>query len=460
MAENKNLENEKSTETVVTYSEEKPKKTKKRLLILMILILLGVGGYFVYEIAQSGGIEEYLTKLEENKAEKEREKTSPKPLAADTSGRYIDWPNTVGREQAIEEKAQSSRASELKKTPYKNKVTPYTWASSVTISINGEEVEQDSMELYEIYTDGARVGKAGTMTLNQIYIGLSARVKEDELVNPNQEEDFNEFATYVEAFDTLSNKTLSEEEVEEWAQKAENLARNDKNPATLYIGELIRNLKGKNPTEASIRYLMYANRIYPDKILGGTAVNLEIKDMSKYLDTSHAIGSMDDYVMGYVEAMERPNNDEYLGIAHRYFDGSLNTYQIYDIYSSDNSYPGKNTGQEGQSTILIIDHYKDISNRLIAEYGIMACNVDWAKMGLDRASYSRYKPSYTWNIYNGIEEICSAYYDLVEPDVYQGKFTTRADYYKKTADKLGKTVEEVKSAVLTYEYWALSRGKV
>lgn len=455
MAENKEL-NEKleeiaEVEAAETYNEpkDKPKKGKKFLIALIILGLLGAGGYSLYNSIVS--IKEQQIILEPGK------ENAPIAIEANTSGRYMDSEfggegNEELRNLRIQEQIKKSEEKEHMKAPYKRYAEPYIWPTSVEIEINGQKQSTETMELFNIYKDGT--------LLNKGHIGYSARVEQDELVNPNQTEDFNEFASYVEKFDLLSNKTLTDDEVESWAKKAETITRDDKNPATVYIGALIRNLKGKNPTEASIRYLMYANRVYPDKVIGSNSIKVDIADMSKYLDTSYSGDAEKDYVIGYTYNMERPNNDEYLGISHMYVDGSFTTYQVYDVFASDNSYPGKNTRKEGQSSILKAFHYKDISNYMIPEYGIMVNNLDWHAMGLDRASYSRYKPSYTWQISPKIEEICSVYYDFVEPDVYLGEFTTRADYYDKTAKKLNKTVEEVKSAVLTYEYWALSRGKV
>ena len=458
MAENKEL-NEKLEETteveaVETYNEqtkEGPKKSKGRkwLIIFVILGLLGAGGYSLYNTMVS--IEKQKVKLEPGK------ENAPIAIEANDSGRYMDTEfggegNEEKRNASIQGTIERHKEKEHMKAPYKRYAEPYIWPTSVEIEINGQKQSTETMELFNIYKDGTLLNKGHT--------GYSARVEQDELVNPNQTEDFNEFASYVEQFDLLNNKTLTDDEVESWAKKAETITRDDKNPATVYIGALIRNLKGKNPTEASVRYLMYANRVYPDKVIGSKSTKIDVTDMSKYLDTSYSGDAEKDYTIHYTYKMERPKNDEYLGIVHNYVDGSYNTYQVYDAFASDNSYSGKNTRKEGQSSILTVYHYKDISNFMIAEYGILANNLDWDAMGLDRASYSRYKPSYTWQISPKIEEICSVYYDFVEPDVYLGKFTTRADYYDKTAKKLNKTVEEVKSAVLTYEYWALSRGRV
>ena len=457
MAENKNLDNEnlentEVTEVTETYNEQpknETKKSKKLLIVLIILGLLGAGGYSIYNSFIS--IKEQQIQLKPGKEK------APVAIKANDSGRYMDIEfggegNEELRNLRIQDQIKKSEEKEHLKAPYSKNVEPYLWATNVEIEINGQKQNAETMELFNIYKDGT--------LLNKGYIGYSARVEQDELVNPNQTEDFNEFASYVEQFDLLSNKTLTDDEVESWAKKAETITRDDKNPATVYIGALIRNLKGKNPTEASVRYLMYANRVYPDKVIGSDSVKVDITDMSKYLDTTYSGDAEKDYTICYTYKMERPKNDEYLGIVHNYVDGSYNTYQVYDVFAFSNSYSGKNTRKEGQSSILTIFHYKDISNFMIAEYGIMANNLDWDAMGLDRASYSRYKPSYTWQISPKIEEICSAYYDFVEPDVYLGEFTTRADYYDKTAKKLGKTLGEVKSAVLTYEYWALSRGRV
>lgn len=451
MAENKKIENTEVVETTETYNKpkDKPKKGKNFLIALIILGLLGAGGYSLYNSIAS--IKKEKVELEPGK------ENAPIAIEANASGRYMDseFGEEVSEEKRnarIQDQIKKSEEKEHMKAPYKRYAEPYSWPTSVEIEINGQKINSKTTELFEIYKDGT--------LLNKGYIGYSARVEQDELVNPKQTEDFNEFASYVERFDLLSNKTLTDDEVESWAKKAETITRDDKNPATVYIGALIRNLKGKNPTEASVRYLMYANRVYPDKVIGSDSVKVDIADMSKYLDTSYSGDAEKDYVIHYTYKMERPNNDEYLGIVHNYGDGSYNTYQVYDMFIGDTSYPGKNTRREGQSSILTVYHFKDISNCMIAEYGILANNLDWDAMGLDRASYSRYKPSYTWQISPKIEEICSVYYDFVEPDVYLGEFTTRADYYDKTAKKLNKTVEEVKSAVLTYEYWALSRGKV
>lgn len=411
--------------TPIEYKEEK--HTVLKVFIAAIILLLAGGGYYLYQQHE-----------EENAFV--GVPTNVKPQKED--GRIFDFISKRQIDSSIAATEMRAGDTELEKAPYKNSVVP---GARLEVYIDGQAVGSGSSgtELKDIYSSKDFL----------FYVGLSARHPEDEEINPNQTEDFNDFTSAMMAMDKMTNKRLNDKELEEEAKYAKRLAQDIKSPAQFYIYDVIMTLKGKNPTQASVRYLMYANRILPGQIVDDY---YDVTDNTKWFDTSYSSKKEVSQIVTYIDAMERPRNDEYLGIAHEYIDGSLTTYGQADWMINTDDYPGQNTLQDGQSTIVKVSHYKDISNMMIAEYGIKGGNLNTKALDSKEAIYSQYKPSYTWGISPEMEEICSAYYDIVEPEVYKGTFKNRDDAYKRTAKKTGKSYDEVKTAVMTYEYWALS----
>ena len=407
--------------------QKKEKHIFLKVLIAGIVLVLAGGGYYLYQ--------------ENKKADAfAGVPVNAKPQKED--GRVIDYISKRQIDSSIAATKMRLGDSELEKAPYKNSVVP---GARLDVYVDGQAIGSGAsgVELKDIYSSKDFL----------FYVGLSARHPEDEEINPNQTEDFNDFTSAMMAMDKMTNKKLTDEELESEAKHAKKLAEDINSPAQFYIYDVIMTLKGKNPTQASVRYLMYANRILPGQIVDDY---YNVTDNTKWFDTSYSSKKEISQIVDYVYAMERPRNDEYLGIAHTYVDGAFTTYGQADWMINTDFYPGTNTLQEGQSTIVEMYHYKDISNMMIAEYGIKGGNLDTKALGSKEALYSQYKPSYTWGISPEMEEICSAYYDIVEPEVYKGTFKNRDDAYKKTAKKTGKSYDEVKTAVMTYEYWALS----
>lgn len=364
----------------------------------------------------------------------------PNTKPSELDGRLIDYVDNNKLNSYIKETRKLREEGELAKGPYKNTIIP-----DGSIQYHNKVGDPNKTELKEIYADGV---------LDLFMADIVSRNPEDEEINPNQKQDFNEFVSAVNAMDDMEIKKLNDEEVEQLAVYAETLASLDKNPVHFYIGDVIRSLKEKEPTTASIYYLMYANRIPLQKIVEDE--NYFISDYSDLLDTSYVSKQEKSIIEYYSFAMERPNHDFDLGIAHYRVDGLLTTYGAAEMFRSNLSYNGNNTCQEGESTIIGTFHYKDISNMLLSEYGIYKGNMNATTLGMNTASYSQYKPSFTWGISPEIEDICSTYYDIVEPQVYRGTFKKRQEAYEETAKTKSISIDKVRSAVMTYEYWALS----
>ncbi|MCR0369669.1 hypothetical protein [[Clostridium] innocuum] len=410
----------------VDNKEKKGKKSDKAIVVGLVIALLGgvaYGGYKAYEYFKPFNIEDRIASLKKD---------------AGDDGRVIDHIDE-DRIKEIFDKVEKKGTSEydmaqneLKNNPYKNSVV-------------------DGMNIYEAGTSGkesfSELYKNGSF--EYWFTGLSLRHPDDEKVDPNQTDSFNSFSSAIFALDREDNKKLSDKEVQTWAENAEAMALKQHSPAYFYIKDLILNLKGKNPTTASVYYLMIANRIKPDMLTEDLSYN--ITDNTKYLDTSHKDEKKKKSIVYSwdtdIEFLNKQN-----AVIHELVDGSLTHYAIVDKVNARGSRYRANNAKDHFVTVI---HYKDISNKMLAEYAITSGNNDAQASNISTGLYSVYKPAFTWNISPKIEKICTQYYDIVEPMVYNGTFTSRKDVINQMVKKYKYSFDEIMSAVLTYEYWAL-----
>ena len=407
----------------VDNKEKKGKKSDKAIVVGLVVALLGgvaYGGYKAYEYFKPFNIEDRIASVKKDAGEDGR-------VIEKLPQKYID--------EGIDNlKKDGSVKNELNKEPYKNSV-----ADGASISVMGGSGVDKFEQLYN------KKGEFGSGLSS-----VSLRHPDDEKVDPNQIDSFNTFSSALFALDRLENKKLSDKEVQTWAENAEAMALKQHSPAYFYIKDLILNLKGKNPTTASVYYLMIANRIKPDMLTEELSYN--ITDNSKYLDTSYKDKKKEkSLVKSWDTDFEYINNKS--AIIHEFVDGSLTQYAIADKVLSRNSL--YKASSEAEDHFVKVLHYKDISKMMIAEYAIIPGNNDAQASGISSGMYSAYKPAFTWCISPKIEKICSQYYDIVEPMVYNGTFTSRKDVINQMVKKYKYSYDEVMTAVLTYEYWAL-----
>lgn len=326
--------------------------------------------------------------------------------------------------------------------------------------INHEPYSQSSGGGMTYYVSGN-----GSVTINKDLIkdgkvsplnGLhSLRTIEDEKVSPNEDYNFNQYVSYRKALNSVDNKKLSKEEVNSYAERLKDLAKNEEHPSWLYIDKLINNLEEKNPTTSSLTYLALANGLSNEGIAYVFGVDLGyVNNHLSLLDRSYKINQDRGLTISYGGNVEII--DETTVLQHGNTNASYTYWGLVDAKETySNIFPtDKNLDKD---IIVTVEHYKDISNDFIAEQMIISVNKNTLDEGIDRAYFTKNKPCFTWCISPKIEEIASAYYDIVEPAVYAGKYTNFEDAYKSTYDVLeGKyTLEEIESAVMTYEFWAL-----
>lgn len=409
--------------------EMKPKRSKKPLLIVLAYLFLvgGLIGYYCYDRQQQ---------FANGKLPGEKTDT--------LSGRtMIDFDLTLEQVLKTDENDAGSK-EELNREPYK---TDSLMGGQVTYdqSFTGNPI--DSYEDLDI--SGGKIGW---------YLGgESLRVIDDDVVNPDEANDFNYFWSSINMIESSDIDSLTDDEVENYALQAEEIAINEQNPAAVYIGDVIRNLKGKNPTLNSVYYLMIANRIKPYDIVTVDT----IVEYSSYLDNSYQEEETGrTLVASLTDKFERVTDS--IGIVHWYVNGSLTRYAVEDFINCFVPwYAASNRTSKIEDGVMEVGHYKNISNYFIAEYftanGNMGYKMDDLKL-MD-SNYSYFKPAFAWSISPKIEEIASAYYDIVEPMVYQGKFINHENCYQSTVEKLENkyNFDEVKSAIMTYEFWALQR---
>lgn len=285
--------------------------------------------------------------------------------------------------------------------------------------------------------------------------GASLRCVEDDKVSQNEEYNFNQYVSYRKSIDNISNEKLSKEQVNVYADKLKSLAQKESHPAWLYIDKLVNNQEGKNPTKSSLIYLALANGLSNEGVANIFDINLGyVNDYSNLLDRSFVPTQERGLTRTYSGNLEVVNEET--AILHANTDSAYTYWAIVDSVTHwSNTYTtDKNLDNE---IVIAIKHYKDISNDFIAEFYSMIINKDTSELEVNRAYFTKNKPTFKWSISPKIEEIASAYYDIVEPAVYAGKYTNFTDAYKSTYDALeGKyTLEEIESAVMTYEFWAL-----
>ena len=402
--------------------EKKGKKSDKAIVVGLVVALLGgvaYGGYKAYEYFKPFNIEDRIASVKKDAGEDGR-------VIEKMPQKYIDEGQKDIRENGDAEK-------ELNREPYKKTV-----ADGASISVMGGSGVDTFASLYNKKGEFGVVGSF-----------VSLRHPDDEKVDLNQTDSFNSFSSALFALDRAENKKLSDKEVQTWAENAEAMALKQHSPAYFYIKDLILNLKGKNPTTASVYYLMIANRIKPDMLTEDLSYN--ITDNIKYLDTSHKDEKKKKSIVYSwdtdIEFLNKQN-----AVIHELVDGSLTHYAIVDKVNARGSRYRANNAKDHFVTVI---HYKDISNKMLAEYAITSGNNDAQASNISTGLYSVYKPAFTWNISPKIEKICTQYYDIVEPMVYNGTFTSRKDVINQMVKKYKYSFDEIMSAVLTYEYWAL-----
>ncbi len=411
----------------ILSQENNNKKMKKKwwfIIGIPLLILIGTYGYMIATTMQDNAkdFSEIMDQIEET-----------------NSGRVIDYLD-------IEEIYNSS--------------TQEVHDGLIETELNRDPYNESTIE--GMYINWFSTGAPEVDTLSYLYngtnlwafaAGWSLRHPDDERIESEQDYYFNVYVNASTALDNYGKDIiLSDEELASYASKAVAIAKEDSSPVQYYIEDLILNLAGTEPTLSSVFYLMEANLISANRIADYLGINYGSTDYTVNFDTSYTIEEEKDVIYSVTDAFELVN--ETTGVLHYQWSGAITFYAMLDGMNYDATiYTGNNTPDSGQDELYLIYHYKDISNHFLAEYGIMAGNLD-----LDiPMTYSHAKPAFTWCISPQIEEIATAYYDIVEPSVYLGTFTSRADAYEETVEALDGTytLEEVVSAIQTYEYWAL-----
>ncbi|NBK96972.1 MAG: hypothetical protein EOM50_02935 [Erysipelotrichia bacterium] len=420
------MENENKAKAV-DEAVVKKKRSKKPLIVVLLFFLLvgGLIGYYYWD--KTNNPSEKISGEVENNA---------------TGRKFVkfNFPEEHKKIEGVCKDYKEACEDELAKTSYKEDSLlggQVIWGTSQYGGV-------DSFE--DLDPQGGKLDfRAGVQSLRAIT---------DEAVHPDEVTAFNQYWSAMAEVEAEENKTLSDAEIDEWIENAKQTAIQYENPAAIYIGDLLNNLKGKQPTLQSVYYLLIANRISP-LYLSSTD---NVVDYSSYLDRSYQGETQEkSLVNAYTDVFERLNTKT--GLVHWYVDGSWTEYAIQDFILNVNLFVTSSDQAETKNNILEIAHYKDVSNQMLAEYfvGIGNQSKKANEWGLGSAKHSFYKPAFTWCISPKIEKIASAYYDIVEPLVYQGKFNSRQEAYAQTKEALDNkyTVEEIQSAIMTYEFWAL-----
>ena len=401
--------------TPVKNKEETPKKKKNVLFILFLVLALGFGGFKIWNLV--------------------RPLSSYKNDGNDRSFIYIDL---EAEKAKVDAAVEAGGIGEINGGPYSQKGI----GGGTSVYVSGPS----SVGIKDLIENG----KAASS-----FNGWSLRTIEDEVVSGNESYNFNQYVSYRKCLDNIGDTKLTKEEVNSYAEKLKSLAQSEEHPSWLYIDELVNNLEDKEPTKASIIYLALANGLSNEGVANVFEINLgNINDYLSLLDRSYKIEQEQGLTVTYTGNLEIVDEDT--AIIHS---NSESPYTYWAIIDATNFWSGYYpTDKSLEDDIVIgIEHYKNVSNDFIAEYFIMSLNKNASDEGIKRSWFTKSKPCFTWCISPKIEEIASAYYDIVEPAVYAGTYTNFADSYQKTYDALeGKyTLEEIESAVTTYEFWAL-----
>ncbi|MEG0520774.1 MAG: hypothetical protein RR520_06305, partial [Erysipelotrichaceae bacterium] len=179
---------------------------------------------------------------------------------------------------------------------------------------------------------------------------------------------------------------------------------------------------------------------------------------SNYFDRSYQQDKTPKFIVEHAAIGETINKNTIL--IHDTYNGMIPDMSIMFAVNETGSIFGKGATLADTKHVhaLVASHYKDISNQFLAEYFIQTGNMksDDDKIASSVQSFGS-KPVYAWGISPKIEEIASAYYDIVEPLVYKGQFTTMEDAFNQSVEALKNkySLDEIKSAIYTYEFWAM-----
>ncbi|MEG2837631.1 MAG: hypothetical protein RR863_06075, partial [Erysipelotrichaceae bacterium] len=158
--------------------------------------------------------------------------------------------------------------------------------------------------------------------------------------------------------------------------------------------------------------------------------NYNAGDWSNYFDRSYQQDKTPKYIIKHNTSGEAINKNSFL--VHINVNGMIPDAAIMEGVNDANEMfaQGATLADTKHVHALVAGHYKDISNQFLAEYFIQTGNM---KSNDDKIASSvqsfGFKPVYAWGISPKIEEIASAYYDIVEPLVYKGQFTTMEDAF-------------------------------
>ncbi|MEG1301604.1 MAG: hypothetical protein RSC93_12950 [Erysipelotrichaceae bacterium] len=414
---------EKSSETIEV--KDKKKRQFPWVTIFVLLMIFAVPAYIVWDKTDGFGLLKTNLELKEGEYRK----------MFYTSDKEIEDGNKVILESLKEEDVNIS-------------MTAKGMAGNVGMSMSG---------------GGNRFNKMSDFVKeNQFiyYVGGNLQSHpEDETINVSEEYDFNQFVSQRNLLDTLGSQKLSDADLDVWSEKVTTTLHELHHPATYYMKDLIQNLKGKNPTLASIYYLLIANRVDTNTVLTTFAgSNYNVEDWSNYFDRSYQQDKTPKFIIKHTTSGEVINKNSML--VHINVDGMVTDAAIMEGVNDANEMFGQGATLADTKHVhaLVASHYKDISNQFLAEYFIQTGNMksDGDKIASSVQSFGS-KPVYAWSISPKIEEIASAYYDIVEPLVYKGQFTTMEDTFNQSIEALKNkySLDEIKSAIYTYEFWAM-----
>jgi len=114
------------------------------------------------------------------------------------------------------------------------------------------------------------------------FTGTSLRTIEDEVVDPNEQYNFNYFVSMRKLMEQVDDDKLSKEEVNKYASSLKEIAKDLEHPAYFYIEDLVNTLEDKKPTKISIAYLALANGLKVDEFANVFGINPYDVNISNY----------------------------------------------------------------------------------------------------------------------------------------------------------------------------------
>ncbi|MEG2411105.1 MAG: hypothetical protein RSA96_09240 [Erysipelotrichaceae bacterium] len=416
---------EKSSETVEVKKEEKKKRQFPWVTICVLIMIFAAPAYIVWDKTDGFGL--LATNLELKEGEYRK-------MFYTSDSRIAEGTERINK--AIkEENVNLSMASQ-------------GMSGNVSLSMSGGGNKYNKMS--DFVKKNQFIYYAGGHFLSH---------PEDENIDYDEDSKFNQFVSQRNMLDTLGSQKLSDADLDVWSEKVTTTLHELHHPATYYMKDLIRNLKGKNPTLASIYYLLIANRVDTDTVLTTFAgSNYNVEDWSNYFDRSYQQDKTPKFIIKHTATGEAINKNTIL--IHSNVNGMITDAAIMEGVNDASGLfaQGATLADTKHVHALVASHYKDISNNLLVEYFIQTGNMqsEADKIASSVQSFG-FKPVFAWGISPKIEEIASAYYDIVEPLVYKGQFTTMEDAFNQSVEALKNkySLDEVKSAIYTYEFWAM-----